>query len=620
MCGIAGMFGRGWQPRQLDAMVAAQAHRGPDASGTCVASTRVAGLGHNRLSIIDLSDAGRQPMSDSAGRHWIVFNGEIYNYLELRSELESKYTFRTRTDTEVLLAAYLQWGEACLDRVIGMFAFLIWDDEGQRLFGVRDRFGVKPLHLHETADGALWVASEIKALHAAGAAREPDATAWAGYLSSGTYDHDVRTFWKGIRRVPPGGCFSWTPQQGLKERVWYDPAEVVLRHDAESRGESEVGEELLRVLDESVKLRFRADVPVGVCLSGGLDSSLLLGLVHRLQGRESAVKTFTFYCEDPAYDETPWVKLMLRKSKHFACFCRLGPEEIPSLAAQVQQFQDEPFGGVPTLGMAKVHERACDEGVIVLLDGNGLDEGWAGYDYYQRAHSVDANAGPVQGAQDRSTRPECLTPEFAARAEKFRAPRPFGDPLRDLQYRDIRFSKIPRAMRFADRVSMMHSRELREPFLDHRLIELGLRQPADRKIRGATGKWVPRMIARQILPDEICEAPKRPVHTPQREWLRGPLRDWADACINTALARQGGTWLDSNAVRRAWSDYREGVGDNSFFVWQLISLGLISPTLDACTGMSSERARSYAVVAKTIEPVDRRIGRGQGYNSIAKSN
>src|SRR5262245_45513480 len=153
MCGIAGMTGRGWEFAQLQAMVASQRHRGPDADGVFVSSSGQAGLGHNRLSIIDLSDAGRQPMSDSTGRFWIVFNGEIYNYLELRKELESGYVFRTRTDTEVLLAAYLKWGESSLHKLIGMFAFLIWDEKEQSLFGARDRFGVKPLHYHLAADG-----------------------------------------------------------------------------------------------------------------------------------------------------------------------------------------------------------------------------------------------------------------------------------------------------------------------------------------------------------------------------------------------------------------------------------------------------------------------------------
>lgn len=570
-------------------MVASQHHRGPDATGTYVSPSGLVGLGHNRLSIIDLSDAGRQPMSDASGRYQIVFNGEIYNYLELRTQLTADYSFRTKTDTEVLLAAYLKWGEGCLGRLIGMFAFVIWDEAGRKAFGARDRFGVKPMHLHEPPGGGLMLASEIKALHAAGVAKSPDEAAWATYLSTGMYDHGTRTFWKGIQRLPPGACFTWTPERGLSVRCWYDVAERASKSGLDTRSDEQVADELLGLLEETISLRFRSDVPVGICLSGGLDSSLLLGLVHRVQGKDSTVKTFTFYCGDPAYDELPWVEQMLAETKHPACFCRLDAKEVPELAARVQVSQDEPFGGLPTLGMAKVHERAVQEGVVVLLDGNGLDEGWAGYEYYQRAGSIDASQAPVQGSKDRSTRPNCLNPDFAALARPLtsdlRSPTSglLGSqlstinhqPLFALQYRDIRFAKLPRAMRFADRVSMMFSRELREPFLDHRIVELGLRQPVERKVRDGQGKYLPRQIATSLLPRGVREAPKRPLQTPQREWLRGPLRVWANDCLESALEGPAAQWLDAARVRAEWTRYCSGASDNSFYIWQWLSAGML---------------------------------------------
>jgi asparagine synthase (glutamine-hydrolysing) len=573
MCGIAGMFGSGWREDQLRAMVSIQSHRGPDAQGLFVASSGNAGLGHNRLSIIDLSDAGRQPMSDASGRYWIVFNGEIYNYLEMRSELEGDHTFRTQSDTEVLLAAYIRWGEACLHRLIGMFAFAVWDEQQQRLFAARDRFGVKPFHYCHRPAGGLWIASEIKALLAAGASPDPDTVTWATYLASGSYDHTGRTFWRDVRQLPAGASLLWTPASGLREQTWYDPAVTALELGVDQRDESVVAEELWALLQDSVRLRFRADVPVGICLSGGLDSSLLLALVHSFQGAGSAVKTFTFCCGDPAYDETPWVERMLEGTRHPACFSLLTPEEVPDLAIQVAVAQDEPYGGLPTLGMAKVHQRAIDEGVVVLLDGNGLDEGWAGYDYYQRAGSVNLSEGPVQGSRDRSTRPECLDADFAGSAEAFAPRRPFGDPLRDLQYRDLRFMKIPRAMRFADRVSMMYSRELREPFLDHRLIELGLRQPRERKIRDGTGKWLLRDLALKVVPASVGAVPKRPVQTPQREWMRGPLKSWVCDHVEGSTFRSRG-WINPGPATKALEAFFRGEGDNSFFVWQWLSLEL----------------------------------------------
>lgn len=576
MCGIAGVFGPSLGSSPMESMVSRQRHRGPDSAGIWTSPSGLASLGHRRLSILDLSDAGRQPMASHDSRYQITFNGEIYNYLELKTAIDRPVSFRTQGDTEVLLAAFARWGTACLDRLIGMFAFAIWDEWDQTLFAARDRFGVKPLYYYEPPGGGLWLASEIKALHAAGVPKEPDEATWATYLASGLYDHDGWTFWKGVRQLPPGGCLSWTPSGGLMVRTWYDPAGAVLGRRGEPLGESEAGEALLALLEESVRLRFRSDVPVGICLSGGLDSSLLLGLVRRVLGSGARVETFTFECGDPAYDETPWVQTMLNGSRHPGHFCRLTASDVPRLAQRMQAFQDEPFGGLPTLGMALVHECAREQGVVVLLDGNGMDEAWAGYDYYRRTEQVDAAVGPVQGTSRPTTRRDCLRPEFASRARAFTAERPLHDPLRDLQYRDVRYAKIPRAMRFADRCSMMYGRELREPFLDHRIVELGLAQPTAQKIRDGQGKWLPRQIAEHLLPDGVREAPKRPVQTPQREWLRGPLAHWANQCIEAGLAGWGQEWLDPVATRNAWRDFRQGQSDNSFPIWQWISLGMIA--------------------------------------------
>jgi asparagine synthase (glutamine-hydrolysing) len=568
MCGIAGIFGERWREADLAAMVAAQHHRGPDASGMYVTTEHEAGLGHNRLSILDLSEAGRQPMWNAAGTVANVFNGEVYNYLELREQLPD-YPFRSRTDTEVLLAAYEKWGDAFVDRLIGMFTFLIWDQGRRRLFAARDRFGVKPLYYHQRGP-TLRIASEIKALQAGGAETAPDPSTWADYLVNGLSDHSERTFWTGIRSLPPGHRLTWENGTAQISR-WYDLAEKTAEPD--TRPEAEVAQEYLALLADSVRLRFRSDVPVGINLSGGLDSSTLLGLVQRVQGESSDVKAFTFTLGDPNYDELPWVTQMLRRTRHPLIDCRLEAHEVPALAESVAHHQDEPFGGLPTLAYARLFEIARREGVIVLLDGQGMDEQWAGYDYYARVLE-GKTAGLVQGTADRPVRPECLLGDFAALASGWQAPRPFGDALRDTQYRDARHTKIPRALRFNDRVSMRSSTELREPFLDHRLFELALRQPAERKISGSTHKRMLRKMAADLLPEGIVEAPKRPLQTPQREWLRGPLRRWAEDRIEAAIAEWQGVWLDGARVRREWSAFVESEGGNSFFVWQWISLAM----------------------------------------------
>lgn len=570
MCGVVGIFGKDWTINQLEAMIAIQNHRGPDASGIYVDPSKTAGLGHNRLSIIDLSEAGRQPMESLDGNYKIVFNGEIYNYLELRRELESEFNFRTKTDTEVLIAAYQKWGANCLDHLIGMFSLIIWDENKKTAFVARDRFGVKPLYYHQKNDGTIFLASEIKTIHSAGIIREPNSKSWANYLGYGITDGGKDTFWKEIFALPAGHLLTWKDGKTTISR-WYDLAEKA-KGEFDTRSDVEVQEEYLELMKESVKLRFRADVPVGINLSGGLDSSTLLGLVHALEKEESSVQAYTFTCGDERYDELPWVRQMLEKTEHPLNITTLNVEDVPRIAADVKYYQDEPFGGFPTLAYAKLFEQARKNGTIVLLDGNGMDEQWAGYDYYQSLNGNQPSI--VQGSKEKPVRPECLTPEFLATAKPLEFPNVFPDKLRNTQYRDACLTKIPRAMRYNDRISMRSSTELREPFLDHRLFELAFRQPVERKIADGVRKKMLRQIVKKLLPNGVVEAPKRPLQTPQREWLRDELRDWANDCIENACTNFGNVWLDEKSVKQEWKKFCNGASDNSFYIWQWIELGL----------------------------------------------
>ena len=569
MCGIAAVAGWRGEGGRLEAMLEAmnerQRHRGPDDAGIWLDEDGFVGLGHRRLSILDLSAAGRQPMASADGRLVITYNGEVYNYLELRQELEG-YPFRTGTDTEVVLAAWERWGEKACERFIGMFAFVIWDRRERTLWAVRDRFGVKPLYWSRSGPGELMLASEVKALHSGGVEAHADEGQWATWLATGLSDYSERTFWRGVHALPAGALLRWSGGDP-EVRRWYDLAERAGEEDP--RSEQVVIEEYRALLEESVRLRFRSDVAVGINLSGGLDSSTLLSAVHAAQGRDSAVKVFTFTTGDPGYDELPWVQRMIERTRHPLHECRLAPQEASRMAERVMEAADGPYGGLPTLAYSRLFERARSEGVVVLLDGQGLDEQWAGYDYYETALR-GGTAAMVQGG-GRAVRPECLAPEFAALAAQPQIPRPFGEPLRDLQYRDACLTKIPRALRYNDRISMMSGCELREPFLDHRLFELALRQPAGRKIRNGTRKALLREIASTMLPEEVALAPKRPLQTPQREWLRGPLREWAEGMIHEAL--QTG-WFAAPVLRREWEAFLSGASDSSFYVWQWISAGL----------------------------------------------
>ncbi len=576
MCGIAVIAGPRTRRQTLEDMIAVQSHRGPDAQGVYVNSDTSVGLGHARLSILDLTSSGAQPMSSPQGRSWIVFNGEVYNYIELREELRG-YPFSSQTDTEVILAAYEKWGVGALERLEGMFAFALWDSHTRQLLVARDRFGVKPVYYKVANDGTLLLASEIKALHVAGVPAQANQAAWATYLLDGLYDHDDTTFWKDVKALPAGSYLTWNNGR-LSINRWYDLA----KHSGEeydSRPIEEVESEYWGLLQDSVRKRFRSDVPVGINLSGGLDSSLLLGLVQDIQGADSDVQAYTFVTGDARYDEIPWVQQMLDKTQHPSTICQLRPQEVPELAESVQAHQDEPFGGLPTLAYAKLFAAARQNGTTVLLDGQGMDEQWAGYDYYanilSEGETVQRMAGPVQGTRQRTTRSECLTREFRCLAQEFSPPKPYPDALRNAQIRDTCHAKIPRALRFNDRISMRSSVELREPFLDHRLFELALRQPPDRKVRQSSSKWLLRHLATKFLPFAVATTPKRPLQTPQREWLRDELRDWANDCIEDTLRIAGGTWLDCDAVRSQWQEYQSGTVDSSFHIWQWISIALV---------------------------------------------
>jgi asparagine synthase (glutamine-hydrolysing) len=566
MCGISGIINHKDAGSFILKMTEAQVHRGPDATG--IYSSENIALGHNRLSIIDLSSNGNQPLYSTDKRFVIIFNGEVYNYVELKNLLKNSYEFVTQTDTEVVLAAWLTWGEKCLDRFIGMFAFAIWDTQEQKLFAARDRFGVKPFH-YSTVNNTFLFASEIKAIHATGLVMQSaNEEIWATYFCNGLYDINQQTFWNNIYKLPAGHQLIWQNNK-LVITDWYNLTE---RLKADTRKQEDIEAELLYLLEDGVRLRFRADVPVGVCLSGGLDSSLLLALIQKVKGKDFPIHAFTFFTGDERYDELPWVELMIKNSAVIHHACKLMVDDIPTLAQKISHHMDEPYGGIPTFGMSKVFEKSAELGIKVLLDGNGMDEGWGGYDYYQKAHAVDFAKGPVQGSSKVLSLENCLTDCFKKITIKPSKAQYHSDTLINLQLRDLLMSKIPRSMRFADRNSMAYSIELREPFLDHRIIELGLNQPLENKIRNGKGKYLVRKIAQQLIPTQVGEAPKRAVQTPQREWLADDLSEWVRPLID---GLENNTWFKPQSTKLTYDAYQKQLPDNSFYIWQMINTALL---------------------------------------------
>lgn len=603
MCGIAGILGPGASVADAAQMVRVQHHRGPDENGLYVDPGGPLVLGHNRLRILDLTPAGRQPMSTPDGRVWIVFNGEVYNYRELKAEL-ADYPYRSTSDTEVILAAYRRWGPACVDRFVGMFAFALWDTDERRLFCARDRLGVKPF-LYAWHDGRLYFASEAKALLAAGVPADADDDVWATYLAHGVFDHDERTCFHHIRNLPPGHTLEVRDGQPTIACYW-DLAS--LTQEIEPQTEARAIERFTDLLHEAVRIRLRSDVPVGLNLSGGIDSAALLALIEDVAPAGSRFATFTFAYDDPRYDEVVYADAARRQVEWRRHVCTLSPETAWALLADAVWHQEAPFGGISTLSYHELHRAAAREGVTVLIEGQGVDESIAGYRYHRLPYLRDLlRAGreadlqrelQAEGPEARKTLDElrrlesggaaaevyqdgtshlareCVSPDVLLRAgAPLRLPTPYQDHLRNALYRDLRHVKLPRVLRMNDRLSMASSRELREIYLDHRVMEFLFRLPAELRIHGSQSKHLLRATMAGRLPDAVRLEPKRAVVTPQREWFRGPLRAAILEIVESPRFQQRG-WFRGPAVLERFERFVSGEGDNSFFVWQWINTEL----------------------------------------------
>lgn len=561
MCGIAGILGKDAKSNVIDDMLMVQHHRGPDFTDKWLEED--VALGHNRLSIIDLSNSANQPFFDKTKRYVIVFNGEIYNYIELRKKLKSSYNFQTTSDTEVLLAAFIFWGKDCLKHLNGMFSFAIYDTKSKSLFAARDRFGVKPFFYHKS-NNSFYFSSEIKAIHAAGVKKIPNEEIWASYFVYGSYGMPDETFWEKIFQLP-GGHYLEFKNNTLSITKWYVFEEEVKKFD-ERIPFNEVKEKYAALLKNSIELRFRADVSVGFNISGGLDSSALLVFVNQMEGKEN-INAYTFYTGHNDYDELYWVKEMINTTQNPLSKVLLTVDHFIKEIDFLTHIQDEPCGGIPTIAYSKIFKEARKDDVIVLLDGQGMDEQWAGYDYY-----LKNNDQLIQGMKGSPLKKNVLSKEFLSKAKKPFYPTPFDNELLNKQYRDLFYTKIPRALRFNDRVSMAYSTELREPFLDYRLVEFAFAQPYEYKIKNGIQKYLLRELVSEYLDDSITNSPKRPLQTPQREWLGNELSGYVESKIENLKDSDFSSWFDINEMSNEWQKYKDGDNDSSFHIWQWISL------------------------------------------------
>lgn len=591
MCGIVAIVGDAAGRERVERMTEAVRHRGPNDRGIWTAPG--VALGHRRLSIIDLSSAGHQPMTSHDGRYMMVFNGEIYNYVELAAEMPD-IPWRGHSDSEVLLEGFARLGPHFIEKLVGMFAVAIWDRESKRLFCARDRLGIKPLYLARRGESWL-AASEIGALLAAGVPARANHSVIYDFLARDFYEHGDDTFFAGIRKLPQA-TWAWLEAgSDLDPTTYWSLAEEANRVGLPATREDR-GARLLELMQESVRVALRSDVPVGVALSGGLDSAVLLGLIDRVH--ENRIAAFSFEFAEQVYSERPWVEQMAKHTGHSVAFRKVSADDFAQHANEVSLQQQEPHAGAPVVAYTACFEMIRHDGVVVVMDGSGIDEGLAGYGRFAPARWADlqgvdlerelaaANTtlgdarsrmlaasdpvGDVGKGQDltSSVRPECvLIPE----APLPRFSRPFPDALRNLMYRELRYTKLPRALRFRDRLSMAYGCELRPPFLDHRLLAYMFALPGDDLIRDGVSKALLREAAGRLLPDSVRLASKRSVQTPQREWFRGELASWVREQIDVPSFWERG-WVDRDKALAALARLQSGEGDNSFFAWQWIAL------------------------------------------------
>lgn len=587
MCGIAGLVSfQGSVERSLvKKMTDTIAHRGPDGEGCWISDDGQTGLGHRRLSIIDLSVAAAQPMADVSERYVITFNGEIYNYPELRKELiSSGVTFRTESDTEVLLALYIRHGEKCVDFIDGMFAFVIRDNKERSLFIARDRFGEKPLYYYKDQKRFVF-ASEMKAIFAADVKKEYDPKRLHYYLSYNLYQdpNDAgSTFFRDIRQLEPGHFMTVNAEGIVKQtKYWEVSAEKQIQIS-----EADAREKFDFLLRRSIERRLRSDVPVGSSLSGGLDSSTIVLLINKMKLPGQEQKTFSARFKNFDRDEGKYIDLILNSARDIRGFATWPDESAMEDLDRIWFHQEEPFGSASIVAQWAVMKLAKENNVTVLLDGQGADEILGGYRtffspllnrlYANRDSRFEEERKALEGSRNfqytagTSTRmmlryprmfgtlsatkrlfvkPPAKTvqqpkynPDFAKQVKEWTHPLQgiYNDDVKKLQKRIFEQSGFSPLLRYADRNSMAFSRELRLPFLEHELVEFCISLPDHFKISNGWTKRLLRDTYAKLLPEDICwRKDKVGFEAPQSVWMNTPQ---VKASIDTAeleLVRSG---------------------------------------------------------------------------------
>jgi len=643
MCGITGIvsFKGNIGPESIKKMTDLLRHRGPDDEGflavnsgsgevypligneSKVLGRRIEGfdkpvdlfLGHRRLSIIDLSPAGHQPMSNEDGSVWIIHNGEIYNYIEIGKELERLgHRLNSRTDTEVILHAYEEWGTGCLKRFNGMWAFALVDLKKKSMFCSRDRAGVKPFYY--LYDGTRFCfGSEIKALLAIeNFSPEPNDGIVADYLFLGLLDHTRETFFRNICQLNPGEYLLLEDNRITVQSYWdIEPEETrVSGHDAYT-------ERFYELLEDAIRIRLRSDVPIGTCLSGGLDSSSIVFLAHKLACRGRSIdsrmlgerqKTFSSCFEDPAYDERKYIELVIEQTAAEKNYVFPHGADLFKDLPKLIWHQEEPFGSTSIYAQWNVMRKARERGVTVLLDGQGGDELLAGYlpsfypllgqmikqmalrrlikefDAFRRCHRDMPNrffqgiaAAVLPGwikpflQKHMNDRTGWANEGFRKRYSRdFPPPRKFKEDLNNYLYHIFRSAILPGLLRYEDRNSMAFSLESRLPFLDYRLVEYIFSLPIEKKLKEGVTKVVLRDAMKGTLPDEIRNRmDKIGFGTPEGIWVKTVLKESISEIIGSKSFAERG-YFNVPKVRKAFENHCAGKINISSLIWRWVNL------------------------------------------------
>lgn len=615
ICGIINLNGDAVSPQRLRGMADCIAHRGPDDDGFFLQGP--VGLGHRRLSIIDLA-GGHQPLCNEDETVWIVFNGEIYNFPELRTQLEQKgHHFRTHSDTETIVHAYEEWGEECPTRLRGMFAFAIYDLRNQSLFIARDRIGKKPLLYTQTADSFLF-ASEFQALLAhPGVTRRVNLASIDLYLASYCIPAP-HTAYEGIFKLPP--AHSLTLKKGeVKLRRYWDMAPFFEPSRKLQISEEAAAEELLERLREAVKIRMMSEVPLGAFLSGGVDSSVLVALMATLSDRP--VKTFSIDFEEGLFSEAEHARRIANKYGCEHTEITVKPDAASVLPMLVRHY-GEPFGDSSAV-LAYYVSQATRRYATVALNGDGGDEVFAGYERYRAlriTESLPAALRRAGGVVERlipgslnsrarqvllkrllqaaalpapqrylrwhssfnvGQKHEFYTPEFA-QAVHYPASHPIAEsiathpqlePVDRAQLSDLTTYLPDDLLVKLDVASMATSLEARSPFLDHPLMEWAATLPPEMKMKGATGKYILRHAARDLVPIENMARTKMGFSAPVGTWFRGPLKEMLQDTVSSPRALGRG-YFRPEAVRALVQQHITGQSDHTLRLWTLLMLEL----------------------------------------------